>query len=113
EARYPFGRALRDRELDIGNAEIDLAEALLVRAVEAELVAPRAGRLDVIIVFLEPELGALELLLHRLQPLHKSAAVGGDDADMAAHNQRLSARQVELALADIDPHVVGAGEQVR
>src|SRR5256885_11384331 len=90
EARDAFRRALRDGELDIRNAEIDLAEALLVGAVEAELVAPRAGRLDVIIVFLVAEFGALELLLHRLQPLDQGAAVGGNDADMAAHHQRLS-----------------------
>src|SRR3954451_6589004 len=45
--------ALRNRELDIGNAEIDLAETLLVRLKEAELVAPGAGRLDVVVVLVE------------------------------------------------------------
>src|SRR5438094_2467440 len=60
EARNPLCRAARDSELDIGNAEVDLAKPLLVGAVEAELVAPRAGRLDVIIVLLVAELGPFE-----------------------------------------------------
>src|SRR4051794_10482096 len=49
KAGNPLRGALRNRELDIGNAEIDLAETLLVRLKEAELVAPGTGRLDVVV----------------------------------------------------------------
>src|SRR5216684_3414117 len=59
EARDAVGSAGWHVELDIGDAEIDVAEAPGVRRVEAQLVAPRAGRLDAVVGFLELELGAL------------------------------------------------------
>src|SRR5205085_1313324 len=78
EAGDAVRRPRRHGELDIRDAEIDLAEALLVRLVDMQLVAPRAGRLDVVVVLLELELGVLELLLDPLQPLEQRLAVGRD-----------------------------------
>src|ERR1051325_13805 len=95
-SRRPRG----DGELDIGNAKFDLAEALLVWLVDVQLVAPRAGRLDVVVVLLEPEFGVLQLLLSPLKPLHPRLAVGRDDTDVAPQHQRLAARQMKLALPD-------------
>src|SRR6202022_3923018 len=63
EARDPVRGSFRHRELDIAHAEIDRAEPFLVRLIEAELVAPRAGRLDKGVVLLAVELGVGELLL--------------------------------------------------
>ena len=45
EIRDALGGADRHVELDIGDAEIDAAEARGVRLVQADGVAPRAGRL--------------------------------------------------------------------
>src|SRR5579872_2595518 len=103
----------RHGKLDKRNPEIDLAKTLDVRLVETELVAPRAGRPDVIVVFLELELGVLEVALDALKAVQKLLAVRRDDADMAAEHQGLAGRHMDLALADVDPHVVGAGEQIR
>src|SRR4029077_20332720 len=78
-----LGGPLRHRELDMGNAEIDLAEALVVRAVEMDPVAPGAGRLDVVLMILKLEFGVGELLLDPSKPVEQRLAVGRDNADMA------------------------------
>ena len=64
-------------------------------------------------MLLEFELGALEALLDPLQTVQQRLAIRGDDADRTAQHQGVAGRQVELGLADIDPHVVGAGKQIR
>ena len=112
EAGDPVGRPGRHRVLDIRNAEIDLAKALLVRLVDVELVAPGAGRRDVIVVFLELEFRVLQLLLDPLQPVQQPLAVGAHNPDMPAQHERVAGRQVELAPADIHPHIVGAGKEI-
>src|SRR5271163_2325957 len=57
------GGPLRHSELNIGHAEIDRAKPFLVRLVEAELVAPREGRLDIGVVLLAVEFGIGKLFL--------------------------------------------------
>ena len=65
-----------------------------------------------ILVLLEGEARALEWLLHLVQALQQRLAAGNHQADAAAQDLRLAGDQVELAMADIDPHVVDAGHQV-
>lgn len=48
----------RDIEFDIGNAERDTAEPCGVRLMAAYAIAPRAYRLDIIVVLAEGESGA-------------------------------------------------------
>ena len=109
----PFAVPTGTSNLDIGNAEIDAAEAGGVRLVQADGVAPRAGRLDVVVVLGEVELGVGEPRLHRGEPLEQRLAALDDDAGLAAQHLRLAGRQVELAPPDIHPHVVVHHHQVR
>ena len=112
-----LGDALRgaDRhvELDIGNAERDAAEALRVGLVQADGVAPGAGGLDVIVVLGESEFGAVEPRLDVGEPRQQRLAAFDDDAGLAAQHLRLAGRQMELAAADIHPHVVVHHHQIR
>src|SRR5438094_6388849 len=110
KARDAVRGSLRHGELDIAHAEVDRAEALLVRLIEAELVAPRAGRLDKGVVLLAVELGVGELLFGLAQALAELLERRDDEADMAAEHVGVAGRQMKLALADIDPHVVRARE---
>ena len=77
-----------------------------VRLVAADAVAPRADRLDVVVVLGEVEAGAVELLAHAGEPLQQRLAALHHDAGVAAQHLRIAGRQVELAAPDIDPHVV-------
>src|SRR5580704_17496122 len=113
EARDAVSGTLRHGELDIAHAEIDRAEPFLVRLVEAELVAPWAGRLDILVVLLAVEFGVGELFLGLAEALAQLFERRDDETDMAAQHVRVAGRQMELAIADIDPHVVGAGEHER
>jgi hypothetical protein len=61
-------------------------------------------------VLLAVELGVGELFLGLAQALTELLERRDDEADMAAQHIRVAGRQMELAVADIDPHVVGAGE---
>ena len=59
------------------------------------------------------EFAALEPVLDHGEPLAQILEARHDEPDMAAQHVRVALRQMELALADIDPHVVGAGKHVR
>ena len=59
----------------------------------------------------EPGVG--EPGFRRRETLAQLVERGHDETDMAAQQIGFAGRQVELALADIDPHVVGAGKQER
>ena len=59
------------------------------------------------------EHGAGERLPDTRQPPQQRFAVGQHDAGPAAQHLGLAGRQVELAAADIDPHIVDAGHDVR
>jgi hypothetical protein len=72
-----------------------------------------AGRLDVIVGLGEVELGVGELRLHGGEPLQQVLAAFDDNPGLAAQHLRLAARQVELAAADVHPHVVVHHHQIR
>src|SRR6266436_8852341 len=112
EARDAVRGPFRYGELDIAHAEIDRAEPLFIRLVEAEPIAPRAGRLDIGVVLLAVELGVGELFLGFAETLAELFERRNNETDMAAQHVRVAGRQMKLALADIDPHVVGAREHV-
>ena len=78
-----------------------------------EAIAPRAGDRDAIIGLLNRELRAGERLLDVVEPLQQRSAVRRHQADRAAQHPWLAGRQVELALADIDPHIGKAGVHIR
>ena len=78
-----------------------------------DAIAPRADGLDAVIAFAELEFGAFERLLHPLEPVEQGFAIRHHQADDAAQHVGLAHRQVELAHADIDPHVAGAGVEKR
>ena len=79
----------------------------------AEAVAPRAGRVDAIGVHAVGELRAGKQWRGFLEALRQFFQIGHDNADGAAQALGAAARQVALAAADVDPHVVEAGEQIR
>jgi hypothetical protein len=112
EGADPLCRSDRHVELDIGNAEPDAAEACGIRLVHAHAIAPRAGRLDEVVVGLKPEFCIGEFLLDRREPLQQRLPSLHHDAGDAAQHLRLAARQVELAAPDIDPHVGVGHHQV-
>src|SRR5262245_54643088 len=64
KGRNPAHSADRHVELHIRHPEGDAAEARNIRLIAADAVAPRAGRLDVVVMLGEAEPGALELLAH-------------------------------------------------
>ncbi len=105
------GRSARHVELHVGHAEPHLAKAR-ARRVAADAIAPRAGRLDVVVMLLEAEAGSVQRLAHGGQAAHQRLPVRNDQPRVAAQHLRLAGRQVELAAADVDPHVADAGHQV-
>ena len=113
EPRDTFRRAGAYIEADIGHAELDAAEALHVGFVDVDAVAPWADRLDAVVALAEIEFGIGERLAHALKPLQERRAVRDNQADNAAHLIGLAHRQMELAHADIDPHIAGAGIEER
>ena len=86
----------RHVELDVGHAEHDAAEAVGVRRVHVDAVAPGADGLDAVVAFAEVELGALERLAHLRQALEQRGAVGHHQPGDAAQHVGLPHRQVEL-----------------
>ena len=63
EARYAGGAADRDVRADIGHAQAHPSETL-VGLVQPDPVAPRAGRVDMVVRRGVVELGILELIAH-------------------------------------------------
>ena len=59
----------------------------------------------------EPRAG--ELVAHAAQPGLERLEVGDDQPDASSEHLRPPGRQVELLLAGIRPHVLGADHQVR
>src|SRR5579863_51490 len=94
-------------EADIGHAELDAPEALGVRCMHMDAIAPRAHRLDAIVALAEIELGAVKLLAlaHPRQPVEQTGAIRRHQSDDPAQHVGRAHRQMELAHADIDPHV--------
>ena len=113
ERRDRFRAADRHVEFDVGDAERDAPEALGVRLVAAHAIAPRTGRLDIIIVLAEAEFRPLELAAYPREPVEQRVAAGDHQPGMPAHDLRRTGRQMELAAPDIDPHVGVGDHQVR
>src|SRR6201991_3283175 len=80
----------RHVELDIGDAERDAPEARGVRLVATHPVAPRARRLDIVVVLAEGKRGALELVGDGCEPAQQGVAARYDDPGMAAPHLRLA-----------------------
>ena len=76
-----------------------------VRLVAAQAIAPRAGRLDIIVVLGEAEGGAFELLGDRGEAVEQRLAAGDDERRYGRAAPAPGRRQMKLAPADIDPHV--------
>ncbi len=105
EGANAFRSPGRYLELDIGDAERDAPEARGIRLIAAHAVAPGTGRLDIVVVFAEPERGALELPGDGREPVEQRLAARDDDPGMAPQHLRIAGRQMKLAAADIDPHI--------
>src|SRR5260370_1186586 len=101
--------ARADVEMDVGQAEGDGAEAVRVRGVTMDAIAPWRDSLDAIVAFAEIEAGPFQRLARLGQPLQQGRAVRQHQAGDAAQDLDPAGRQMELALPDIDPHIVGAG----
>src|SRR5450759_1929955 len=112
KTRDPVGGAARHLELDIRKREVGRAE-FGARRVATEAVAPRTGRLDAVGVRLKTELRVLEPGRDFFQALRKLAEIGHHDADGAAQTLRVAVRQVTLAAADVDPHVIQPDLHIR
>ena len=122
EARDAVGRARRHVEVDVDDAELDRAE-LRRRRVAAHALAPRAGRLHAALLLREGKLvrqlrhDALHLLAGVLQALRQVVEARDDEAGRAAQHLGLrrhrAARQVALRAAEVDPHVLEAGKEIR
>src|SRR6201991_2433320 len=80
----------RHVELDIGDAERNAPEARGVRLVATHPVAPRARRLDIVVVLAEGKRGALELVGDGCEPAQQGVAARYDDPGMAAPHLRLA-----------------------
>src|SRR5262249_19434503 len=78
-----------------------------------DAVAPGADRLHAVVAFAEVEFRSFQRLAHLRQALEQRGAVRHDQSGDAAQHVRLPGRQMELAYADIDPHVAGAGIEER
>ncbi len=90
EIRDAFRGADRHVELHVGNSERDAPEARRIRLIAAHAIAPRARRLDIIVVFGKAELRAVELRLHARQAIEQRVAALDDEAGVAAHDLRLA-----------------------
>src|SRR6516165_7222155 len=113
ETRDAVRCAGTDVERDVGHPQHDAAEAGLVRRMNVDAVAPGADRLHAVVAFAEVEFRSFQRLAHLGQALEQRGAIGHNQSGNAAQHVRPPDRQMELAYADIDPHVAGAGIEER
>src|SRR5277367_605681 len=102
----------RHVEFDIRDAKRDPTEPLIWHKA-SDAISPRTPGLDESFLLDEIEARAFQPFANSSQPPHQRLAIRHHDASMTAQNLRLIGRQMELAASDIDPHVGGAGHQVR
>ncbi len=112
EARDTVGRALAHRELDVRHAERQPRE-LLLRRMQPEPIPPRAGDVRVARLDVVGELRALQPLGRGGQAGRQLVEVGNHQAGEPAQHLRRRRRQVELRVADVDPHVLEPDHEVR
>ncbi len=101
-----------DVELDVRHADAHGAETGWIGRVDADAVAPRAGRFDRVAGFAEAELGAFQEALGVVETFQQGFQVRQHEGCGAADDFGSAGGQVELAAADVDPHVFEAGHQV-
>ena len=111
EAGDRFGRPDRGGQLDIGQAERGPAEAR-VGLMAADAVAPGGDGIDEVVVLLEREERLRQHRLHGREPAQQRRPLRQHQPRDPAHDLRLAGRQVELAPADVGPHVVDARHQI-
>src|SRR5579884_1637806 len=105
------GRGARGySELHVGHAQGHAGRA---GAIQPIVVAPGTRHVDVVTFVLPGEFGAPELVLDGAQPLFERVEVAHHEASVAPQHLRLAGRQVELLIADVDPHIVEAHGHVR
>ncbi|MBA7480156.1 hypothetical protein ES707_15603 [subsurface metagenome] len=112
EGRDALRRSERHVEFDIGNADRNRSEARFVRLIDTHPVAPGAGRRDMVVVLAIAKGGAFQFGRHRCKPGEQGLAAGNDEGRMPAQHLRLAAGQMELAAADIHPHVAVGHHQI-
>src|SRR6516165_2945143 len=95
-------------ETDVGHAKLNAAETFRIGRMHMDAIAPGANRLDAIVAFAKLELRSGQRFADTRQTIEERAAVGYHQSGHAAHDFRRSRRQMELAHADIDPHIAGA-----
>src|SRR5260370_10262895 len=103
EGANAFRSPNRYLEFDIGDAERDAPEARGIRLIAAHAVAPGTGRLDIVVVFAEPERGALALPGDGREPVEQRLAARADDPGRAPEDLRITGRHMKLVWAHIDP----------
>src|SRR5262249_32771843 len=102
-----------DLETDIGHAKLNPAKTLRIGRMHMDAVAPRTNRLDAIVAFAEVDFGLGQRLTYAREAFEQGAAIGHHQSRHSAQDLRCSHRQMELAHADIDPHIAGAGIEER
>ena len=66
-----------------------------------------------VVVLAERERRPPQFVRYRSEPVEQRLAPRNDEPDVASQHLRLAARQMKLAPADIDPHVVVGRHQIR
>jgi hypothetical protein len=112
ESRDTVGGAFRHVQFDISNSKRDSTEAL-IGLIAPDAISPRTNGLDEIFVLLEIEACPAKPFTSSFEALDQRLTIRHDDSGVTAHKLRRRRRQMELAAADVDPHVGRAGHQIR
>ena len=80
---------------------------------DTDAVAPRAHGFDGVAGLTEAELGAFQVFPGAFKPLQQRVQVGQHKRGRATQHVGAPRRQMELAPADVHPHIVQARHQVR
>ena len=110
--RDTVGGPHRHVEFDIRDAKRDATEPF-IRRKASDAISPRTPGLDEPFLLDEIEARPFQPFANSSQPPDQRLAIRHHDSGVTAQNLRLIGRQMELAAPDIDPHVGGAGHQVR
>ena len=111
ESRDTAGGTPGHIEFDIRDAECDASEPFIGRKA-SNAISPRTPGLDESFLLDEVETRSLEAFANSPEPPHQRLTIRHHDAGVTAQNLRFVGRQMELAAANVDPHVGSAGHQV-
>ena len=111
--RHARQGAGRDIEFDIRHAKRDTAKLFRIRCMATHAIAPRASHIHMIFGFGEAVLRAFQPAPCAIQPMQQLRAIRQHKARCAAQHLRRTTWQMELADADIGPHIVNARHQIR